>query len=192
MILTRPWLKPEPISSPYEKLLSPGGTYRADYERRERKIVWFRYYPYSVFIFFFQTAVAMATCLSLNFSSTSMFGGVMYMVTFRWLTGLIIDIYFGKFLVYLFSVPFRSRSSHAVKPPVLPSEITDEQSCMMLNPLRPADDNQLRNVVRKSVDSLTAIPSDNFISVLILQAVGNSYATFSKYESILREEIFDR
>jgi hypothetical protein len=59
-----------------------------------------------------------------------------------------VDIYLGKFLVYVFSLVFHNKFLHALKPPMDPSAITDKYATMLLSPLRPADDNQLRTVIR--------------------------------------------
>ena len=98
----------------------------------------------------------------------------------------------GKFLVYVFSLVFHKKFTHALKPPIAPQDISDKYATMLLSPLRPADDNQLRTVIRKNLDTLWAIPSENFVGVLILQAVGNSVSTFERYETILKEEMFEK
>jgi hypothetical protein len=70
------------------------GQYKEKYETRERKIVWLRYYPYTVVVFFLQSVLSLATILSLNFTTTSLWGGALYIVTFRWLTGYSLFIIF--------------------------------------------------------------------------------------------------
>jgi hypothetical protein len=70
--------------------------------------------------------------------------------------------------------------------------MTVDDTFVHINPLRPATDQQLRDVIRKNVRNLKAVNSPHYVSVLILQAVGDDLALFKHYEEILREEVFDK
>jgi hypothetical protein len=165
--------------------------YNARYEARERSIVLWRVAPYTLAIRWLTYTTAAFFVLSLNYSFVDPVAVAVYAITFVWLVTIIADIYVLKFFVYAASVFFAPRLSYTPRDPVAPADLTPETSLLILNPLRPADDDQLRAVLRKNVDMLWGVNSPCVLSIIILQAVGNSLETFRRYEVIVREEVFD-
>ena len=92
----------------------------------------------------------------------------------------------------VFITPIQEDGSESNSSDTSPEDpVRDDQSMIVLNPLRPASDDQLVTVLRKCVDSLWGVPSSNMVTVLILQAVGNDKDVFCRYEDIIRKEIFN-
>ena len=129
--------------------------------------------------------------LALNFSYYNPLAMFFYLAIFRWLTSVIFDVYALKFFMYLVLFVFPKQRTGDLKPPLCACSIPLSSSCMILNPIRPANDDQLRQAVRKQIDLLWAASSQHIISILILQAEGNLTSTFRRYEGIIRELMYD-
>lgn len=182
MIATKPW----------QRVTVEPGPQDAEYEKREFRIVWFRALPYEVLVSYAVLFLTALFGLSLNLSYVHPVAFLIYTLCFWYLTAVIVDVFIGKLLLYIGSMFFYHVLPQHLKDPIPPGSITQFNGMLLLNPLRPANDEQLRAVVRKNVDMLAGTSgSRSVVSVLILQAVGNSTDTFRRYEKILREEIFN-
>lgn len=162
------------------------------YQRIEWATVWLRALPYDALLNFLVLFVTAVFFLSLNLSFVHPVALVLYVLTFWYLATVIVDVYVLKLLLYLFSLAFYHALPQHLKAPVSPDAIDATNGMLLLNPLRPASDDQLRAVIRKNIDMLAGTSgTKHVVSILILQAVGNSLKTFRRYERILRQEIFN-
>ena len=155
-------------------------------ENKEREIVLGRHLPFhitKVFFTAFLTAIVMSVA-NWNFITwTSLFLwnvpayfilGI-FIVTFYYLIGVIVDIYLLKLPLYIvarMSGKFNIMKAEKIATPEqLRDEHYDDKAFVMINPLRPDNDEQLRNVIRKTIEVLSNVESKNVVSVLLLQAV---------------------
>ena len=169
-------------------------------QRRERRTIWFRHFPYHEVVFLLISFATATLILVYDLSRFSWSALVLYAISFYWLVKIIIDLYAVKFLLrnILTSIlPIKHALVPRINGPINPQLIPDDKSMVIINPLRPEGkdqprkDEQLRMVIRKNVKLLEQIRSDNFISVLILQAHGNSTEMLSHYDDILMQELFN-
>lgn len=187
-LITKPWQRSSLVRNGtihYEQ------KYHEEYERRERNIVLYRILPIQILVTYLGNFALATFVLALNFTYYNWLAMFFYLAIFRWLTTIIFDVYCFKFILYLCLFIFPKLRTGDMKPPLCPCSVPLSSSIMMLNPLRPANDEQLRQAVKKQVDLLWAASSQHIISILVLQAEGNSTKTFRRYESIIRTMLYD-
>ncbi len=152
-------------------------------------------FPPSLSGVFVDYTTLVLTCLfalSLNLSFVHPIAFVLYVLSFFYLVQVICDIYVGKFLLYLASVLFYHKLPQHLRDPISPDRIDETNGLLIMNPLRPASDDQLVAVLRKNLDMLGGTAgTKHVVSILILQAENNKTATFRRYEAILRREVFN-
>ncbi|MFA5499444.1 MAG: PEP/pyruvate-binding domain-containing protein [Candidatus Omnitrophota bacterium] len=178
------------VHPPWEGLTQPVGAELEQFKPEvERNILLRQHLPFKLAVTFFLSLLTTTVISTVNLNVVNWFVLSTWGMIFVYLVMIIIDIYLLKLLIFIIGCIFKIIPD--LKEPLRDEEIIDSKSFAMINPLRPVNEEQLINVIRKNIAVLKDIRSPNVVGILILQAVGNDAGLYKRYYDILKEEVYE-